>query len=135
VRIYVDTSGLYAYVCKDDQDHSRVLPVFHDVARRRERLVATSYVLCETMGLIQHRLGVKALRSFVEGIVPLLEVVWVGAEDHAAAWSLMRDRPKRALTLVDAAGVVVMRREGLKRCIALDPEFRREGFEVLPGSQ
>lgn len=131
--VYVDTSGFYAYVCADDQDHLRVQPVMHDVANKRERLVTTSYVLCETMGLIQRRLGVKALRAFVEGVIPPLRVVWIGREEHEAAWQLMFEKPRRALTVVDATGIIVMRRERLTRCIALDPEFEREGFEVLPG--
>jgi len=38
-------------------------------------LVTTDYVLVETAALLQHRLGMAAVRSFHKNVVPVLEVV------------------------------------------------------------
>ena len=84
------------------------------------------------MGLVQRRLGLRTLVTFVKDVLPLVAILWIKADEHQAAWQLMQAKPRRHLTIVDASGIVVMRQAGIRRCVALDPEFNREGFEVLP---
>jgi len=132
VSVYVDTSGFYAYLCRDDQHHDAVAAVMQQLALRRTRLITTSYAVSPTMGLLQRRMGMRVVRQFMESVIPVVEICWVGPEEHEAAWNLMQRKPKRALTVVDAAGMVIMHRDGIKRCVALDHEFGREGFEMMP---
>ena len=130
--IYVDTSAFYAYLSRDDQDHDRVVEALRASLEAESALVASSYVVAETMGLVQHRLGVGTLARFVEDMLPLVQVQWMAASEHDAAWRLLRDVGKRSFTIVDASTVVLMHRDGVKRVLALDPEFRRLGFVALP---
>jgi predicted nucleic acid-binding protein len=130
--IYVDTSAFYAYLSRDDQDHESVAEAFRVVLDTERDLVACSYVLAETMGLVQHRLGLGVLTRFVEDMLPLVQVRWVGPEEHAAAWHLVRQVKKKAFTMVDAASATFMQRDGARRILALDPEFGRLGFTTLP---
>lgn len=131
---FIDTSGFYAHACTDDSHHDSVADVLSRLAEQRERLVSTSYVLSETMGLIQRRLGFSVLKSFMEDVLGVVEIVWIGPAEQAAGWELMKSKPSRGLTIVDATGIVVMRRQAIRRCVALDPAFTREGFEMLPTS-
>lgn len=132
VPIYVDTSGFYAYACADDGLHKQVKEVFKKLAAEQERIITSSYVLCEVMGLMLKRLGFSVLKDFVDDVLPIVDIIWIGEEEHAAGWQLMQSKPKRKLTIVDATGIAVMRKERLRKCVALDAEFVREGFEVLP---
>ena len=46
------------------------------------KLVTTSYVLVETTALLQHRIGLAAVRDLDQHVVPLLAVRWVDANLH-----------------------------------------------------
>jgi predicted nucleic acid-binding protein len=130
--IYVDTSAFYAYLSRDDQDHEPVVDAFRTVLDVDRDLVACSHVLVETMGLVQHRLGLAVLTRFVDDMLPLVQVRWLGPAEHAAAWHLLRQVNKRSFTIVDAASATGMQRDGARRILALDPEFARLGFTTLP---
>lgn len=131
--IFVDTSAWYAFLSADDRDHGAVRAAFQESLASARVFECTSYVLAETMGLVQRRLGSRVLRRFVDDVLPLAHVRWVGRAEHDAAWELMREVGKRSFTIVDASTAALMRRAGARRVIALDPEFRRLGFETIPG--
>jgi predicted nucleic acid-binding protein len=127
-KVYIDTSGFYAYVCRDDAEHLPVREVLQRLAARRARLVTSSYALSETMGLIQKRMGFSTLSDFVSHVMPVVDIIWICDREHQASW-------QRGLTIVDATGIIVMRQEKINTCVALDPEFVNEGFRVLPSDQ
>jgi hypothetical protein len=43
----------------------------------------------ETIALLQHRLGLDAVRVFVEDVLPVVRIAWVTEADHAAALSML----------------------------------------------
>jgi predicted nucleic acid-binding protein len=132
---FVDTSGFYAVLSGEDRDHEAVTCAFRAQREGGERLVACSYVIAETMGLVQHRLGLGVLTRFVEDMLPLIDIRWVGPAEHAAASALLFRVRRRSFTIVDAASAAAMTRDGAQAIIALDPEFVRLGFKVLPGKR
>ena len=129
---FVDTSGLYAVVDGDDACHRKAAAAWRDMLERDESLVTTNYVLLETTALVQHRLGLEAVRVFVQEIVPVLTVVWVGEEEHGAAMGAVLSARARDLSLVDCTSFFVMRRIHISRCFAFDAHFRAQGFDVVP---
>ena len=133
--IFVDTSAIYAFLSRDDQDHERVRAAFESALAGGQSLVATSYVVAETMGLVQRRLGLGPLARLVADVLPLVELRWVGPAEHRAAWQLLQEVGKRAFTIVDASSAAAMRSEGARRILALDAEFERLGCEVLPAPE
>lgn len=132
--MFVDTSGFYAFVSKQDRRHAEVVEVFRRALAEQRRLFACSYVVAETLGLVQHRLGLKTSRAFVDRLLAHIHIVWMDRHLHDLAWTLHRRVDKRAFTLVDAASAALMRERGVRAIIALNPEFSRLGFEVLPGA-
>ena len=130
----MDTSAFYAYASREDQDHEAVVDAFRTCLEGEHGFVATSYVVAETMGLIQHRLGRATVELFVTDILPLVDVRWVGATEHAAARRLLRDVGRRSFNIVDASSGALMQRDGASRIVALDPEFARLGFTVVPAA-
>lgn len=91
MTVFVDTSACYALVSATDQDHPHARDVYRQLVDRAERLVTTSYVLAESMGLIQHRLGWKPLELFAAAVATW-DVTWVDAVRHRAAVAVLSAR-------------------------------------------
>jgi predicted nucleic acid-binding protein len=53
-------------------------------------------------------------------------------EDEQHAWALWLARPDKTYSFTDCTSVVVMRRLGLQSAIAVDTDFQRDGFLLLP---
>jgi predicted nucleic acid-binding protein len=131
MSVFVDTSALLAVLDADDLYHARARDVWADLIQRGEDLVCTNYVLVETFALVQHRLGMVAIRTLVEDILPLLRVSWVSEADHRAAVTALLMAGRRQLSLVDCVSVVIMRQLRLQTAFAFDSDFDDQGFNTL----
>lgn len=128
--IFVDTSALLPLVAVDDADHE---PVRAALAEHIEQgLVTHEYVLVETVSLIQARHGVAAVRRFVDDMLPGLEVRSVDPALRAAALAALLAAERRRVSLVDWTSFLFMRDQALDTAFALDDDFSREGFAVVP---
>ena len=135
MSVFVDTSALFALLDGDDPRHSDVVAVWQTITDNERHLFTSNYVLVETFALIQRRLGLEAIHGFADAFVPLLQPVWVDEELHAAAVASLFIAAQRRLSLVDCVSFELMRRHGLIDVLALDADFARQGFNLLPGGQ
>ena len=130
-RAFVDTSAWYAYVNRSDPHHAAVGAGFQLC---RDRLVTSSYVFDEFVTLCRYRLGhstaVKA-GTLLLGLARL-DLVRITPDDERAAWTLFQERPDKAYSFTDCTSFVLMKRIGLTSALALDDDFAREGFELIP---
>lgn len=94
--------------------------------------MTNNYVLVETTALVQHRLGLAALRAFSHDIVPLLQVEWVSEAGHRAALEAVLAATRKKLSLVDCVSFQTMRDCGLRSAFCFDPRFREHGFDTIP---
>lgn len=131
MSVFVDTSALFAVLDADDQFHQRARAVWTNFLERGEDLITTSYVLIETFALVQHRLGMEAVRILEEDILPVIHVQWVTEADHWAGVIALLSANRRQLSLVDCVSFLIMRRLNLKTAFTFDPHFTEQGFEVL----
>lgn len=134
MSVFVDTSAWFALACATDQDHEAARAIYADLVERNEELITTSYVLAESMGLIQRRLGWKPLELFAAA-AGTVEVVWIDETRHQKAEELLFARRRRGITIVDAAGFVVMQGLDMDSAFAFDDDFAREGFNLLRPSK
>jgi predicted nucleic acid-binding protein len=132
--IFVDSSAFFAQLSPGDKDHDLAVEAFARVVRA-DRLVTHSYVVVETTALTQTRLGLGAVRTLNDDILPLIEVRWVDAEMHRAAMSALFAAGRRTTSLVDWTSFEVMRREGIAAALTFDRDFRQQGFETIPGGR
>lgn len=130
--VFVDTSGIYAFLVPEDTNHRASLRVAKELEAEGVSLVSTSYVVHETVALLQARSGVDAVRRFHEAVVPGMEVVWIDAETHGRGMSALLAARNRKVSLTDWTSFEVMRDRGIDRAFAFDPHFRRRGFRLLP---
>ena len=131
MTVFVDTSGLFAALVRNDQGHALARPVLASLLQRKIPLVTTSYVILETMALLQSRVGLDAVRRFERAVRPRIEVVWMDDDLHGRAFRRLDRLNRRVVSLVDCAGFVVMEQRAIRHAFALDRHFGEEGFRLL----
>jgi len=132
VSVFVDTSALYALLVRTEEDHDATVAAFERLLRGHRPLLTTNYVLLETTALLQRRFGLPAVRDLETRVVPLLAVRWVDEALHRRAMERLLRSDRRQLSLVDCASFVVMDAEGIEEALALDADFRAQGYRTLP---
>ena len=135
MSLFIDTSALYALLDGEEPRHAEVVAAWQTVTDNGRMLFTSNYVLVETFALVQRRLGLEAVRDLADVLVPLLQPVWVNEDLHAAAVASLFTASQRRLSLVDCASFELMRRLGLTDVLALDTDFARQGFNLLPTGQ
>jgi uncharacterized protein len=132
MSIFVDTSALFAILDADDSNHARADVVWSRLLSEAEELVSTNYVLVETFALIQRRLGMEAVKTLHEDIVPVLTVEWIDNSQHTSAISRLIATAHRQISLVDWISFGIMERLRIKTAFAFDQDFQAHGFQIVP---
>jgi len=92
--------------------------------QQERRLVTTNYVLVELISLFTSPLRVPRPTQFryIDAIktAPYVEIVHVDSALDAAAWALLKSRPDKEWSLVDAASFVVMQKRGIVEALTTD---------------
>ena len=127
---FVDTSAWYAFLNASDPACAAV----REAVAAARRIVTTNYVVDETITLALMRSGHRAAVRIGEILRDPAEVetFWVDPEVEQEAWALFAARPDKVYSFTDCTSFVSMRRLGLGTALATDPDFKREGFEVVP---
>jgi uncharacterized protein len=132
-EIFVDTSGLYALVDRKDAHHPAARSVVERLVRAGRRLLATDYVVAETVNLANARSGARvAIR-----VLDLLEqsagirIEWIGTARFDATKTFFRKNADHAYSLTDCTSFVVMRELKLTQALTSDRHFIQAGFEAL----
>ena len=128
--VFADTSALFALLVSDDLMHIRARKNFDYFAENAVQLLSSSYVLVETVALLQRRIGLAAVNDFNLRILPLLNVVWVDFEWHHRAMQRLLSQNKRGLSLVDSLSFEIMEAQGITEAYAFDKHFEEDGFVI-----
>lgn len=132
MNIFVDTSALLAVLDADDINHPKAKEEWNRIVFSHAVLVCNNYVLIEAYALIQHRLGMEAVRTFHEDILPLIRIEWIDQVTHRAGVSAFLAASRKKLSLVDCISFETMRHLGIKTAFVFDPHFQEQGFECIP---
>jgi predicted nucleic acid-binding protein len=132
MRIFIDTSAFYALLDRDDENHRRAKSTWIDLLSNENTFLTSNYVLVETFALLQHRLGMEAVRGFQNDILPLVNIEFVLSEIHRSAVSALLSVSRRNLSLVDFVSFEMMRTLEMKTAFVFDPHFKEQGFNILP---
>jgi len=132
MTFFIDTSGFLSILDADDESHPRAKAKWEDLISKGATLVCSNYILVETFALIQHHIGMEAVRAFQEDIVPLITIEWVNEPIHQTGVMSMLAADKKRLSLTDCISFNMMRRLGIKSAFAFDRHFKEQGFECVP---
>lgn len=129
--VFCDSSGFYALIDTSESHHSVAAAVWERLIAERYRLLTSNYVVTETVALTQGRLGLKAVRAFLEGIEGSVEVAWIDRSLYEAAVDELFARNRRRLSLVDCTSFALMRRNRIDAAFTVDRDFAAHGFEIF----
>jgi len=130
--ILIDTSAFLAVLNADDPYNRIAEEIWRSLHLNKTTLVINSYVLSETLALLQNRIGIVAVQDFHENIKPFLEIEWLTEKKHDFAMALLLSANRRKLSLVDISAFATMRRLGIRKVFTFDQHFAEQGFEILP---
>ena len=77
MKVFVDTSALFALVTADDANHRVARETWQVLLDEGATLLTSSYVVVEASGLFQARLGLEAVRALHENLLPVLTTVQI----------------------------------------------------------
>ncbi len=134
MTVLVDTSAFFAILDDDDAFADRAAVTLSALRAQAVSLMTHEYVLLEAVSLVQSRLGMSAVRRFVDDLLPLVDITWVDPVLHHQARETMLSVGRRGVSIVDWTSFAVMRRLGLTTAFTFDADFAAEGFAVIPSS-
>ena len=132
MKVFIDTSAFLAVLDADDKNHRKAKTRWMELITSEAILFSNNYVLVETFALVQHRLGMGAVRTFNDDILPLINVEWVDEAAHKAGVNAMLVALRRKLSLVDCVSFETMRLLAVRTVFAFDAHFEEQGFNCMP---
>ncbi len=131
MSVFADTSALYPLLVSTETTHALVRAEFARLVNSAQPIWTTSFVLVETMALLQHRIGLPAARDFDEEIVPVLSVYWVDDDLYRRGMDRLWREDRRRVSLVDCVSFELMKLKGVTIAFAVDSHFTEAGFEAI----
>ena len=131
-EVFIDTSAIYAALVVDDQAHPMARSALVRLGKEAAVLVTHSFVIQETVSLLQARSGLEAVRRFHDEVLPALKVVWTTDSLCQQSMAALLAVSSRRVSLTDWMSFEVMRNRGIGRAFAFDKHFSLQGFELVP---
>ena len=134
-KIFIDTSAFLALDDESDQYHEEALQFREQVLRKkRYEVIATSYILDETLTLIRFRIGIKASIDFSKKLrrSEVVTIAQVSREIEEKALDLFEMYDDKDFSFTDCVSFVVMQEMGIKEAFAFDHHFNQIGFVRKP---
>lgn len=132
MTIFIDTSAFLAIFAADDRYHEAAQATWRALISAEETLVCNSYILVETLTLLQRRLGMDAARAFQFNVLPSVNIHWIDEQIHERAITALLARDRRYLSLVDCTAFETMHLYGIVKAFTFDPHYTDHGFVKLP---
>jgi uncharacterized protein len=129
-RVFVDTSAFLALLDRADPRHEAVRETFLRLAD--DELVTHGYVVAESLAVCRRRFGVDGAIALLDDFLPIVTILPVEPELHAAAQARYRSSLPSGTSFVDQVSLAVIERDAIERAFALDADFAAAGIEILP---
>lgn len=130
MMVFADTSALFALLVHNDHMHVRAKANFEYFAENNTLLLTSSYVLLETLTLLQRRVGIQAAWDFDRKIMPVLDVVWADEKWHHQAVQRLHAEKTRGVSLTDCLSFEIMESRAITTAFTFDRHFVERGFEM-----
>lgn len=128
MRVFVDSSALYALLDEGDSNHAAAAETLAGL--QGSELITHAYVLVETLALVSRRLGRAAVERLLDSLLPVVAVAAVDASLHASALASYREAAASRISFVDRTSFAFMRANRLDVAFAFDADFVEGGFDL-----
>lgn len=128
---FIDTSAFLALLAQNDPQHENAVKRYRTLLETPYSLVTTNYVVVESIALTQNRMGLEAVKTLLNDILPSVDVLWLDITLHAQAILTLLTANRRALSIVDCSSFVFMHSQNISDAFAYDAHFEEQGFKCL----
>lgn len=132
-RVFVDTSGFYSLLVRDDSMHHRAQQILQRLRQSGRRACTTDYVFDETLTLLKAR-GLARLNRWLFELIDhsdALTLYFVGQERFQSSRAYFERHGDHGYSFTDCTSFVVMREVGATEALTKDQHFREAGFKAL----
>ena len=131
MKVFVDTSAIFALLVKNDSMHSRASVSFDNLSQHKAQLYSSSFVLVETTALLHKRIGLESVRDFNTKLLPLLEIIWTDKEWYSRAIQRFFLQSQRDFSLVDCLSFEIMESLDITLAFTFNGHFKEMGFSPV----
>ena len=131
--IYIDTSAFYALIDRSDPFHVAAKAQWPILLEAPYSLLTSNYVVSETMGLLQRKLGFKAASLWHRAVLDVVKVHWTDQAAHNLGYELWMGLGRLGYSLVDCVSYVTMNRHQVDHAFCFKAGYAERGFTLLPG--
>jgi len=128
---FIDTSAFIALLVAEDQKHDHAANVWRELIEADEMVVTSNYIVVETCALLQNRLGMNVLKTFLNDILPIVLVEWIDLPLHEAGVNSLMMSGRNGPNVVDCTSFAVMHKLSIKDSFTFDQHFADQGFSIL----
>jgi len=131
--IFADTSGLFAFLDKQDDMHRSAGEILREAAEKRTRFVTTDYIIDETATLLMSRDRSHLAEVLFEIILSskACAVEWMDPDRFGRTRSLFLKHKDQKWSFTDCFSFVIMNERKIERALTKDSHFRKAGFVPL----
>ncbi len=132
-EIFIDTSGFYALLVKDDATHGQAAKVLTQSRRARNTFVTSDYVLDETATLLMARRKSHLLEALWKtlDVSHACRIEWMNPSWFLDARALMLRYADRDFSFTDCTSFALATRLKIRKILTKDRHFQEMGFGIL----
>jgi predicted nucleic acid-binding protein len=132
-EIFLDTSGWFAILARDDDQHAAAAKIIAMARKRRRGFVTTDYVLDETATLLKARRKPHLLATLFDRVEhsAVCRIEWTDSERFFEARAHFLKHADQAWSFTDCLSFTVMARCQLRDALTKDAHFRHAGFQMM----
>ena len=129
--VFVDTSAFYALMDRSDSNYEQAAKLWRHLLEKELYLTTSTYVIVETLTLLQSRLGFDAANLFYQDVLSIAKVLWIESPLHNLAYALWLSLGRKNISFVDCISFITMRQHGIETAFAFDSHFQEQGFNSV----
>ena len=131
--VFVDTSGLYSVLVKDDDMHERAGAFLDRASRSKRRFLTTDYVLDETATLLKARRHGHLVSALMGTILSsaACRVEWMDQDRFEKTLRFFVKHQDKAWSFTDCVSFLLMKERKMTEALTKDEHFRQAGFRPL----
>jgi uncharacterized protein len=132
-RVFVDASGYYAFIDRDEADHTGALRTFQRLTSDQAELYTTTFVVAEIHALIVNRIHRDLAERVLDGLyASSIRIIRSTERDETRAREIIHQQRDKAYSYTDTISFAVIERLHVRHAWTYDHHFNQYGFIQEP---
>ncbi len=130
-KVFIDTSGWYSFLNVNDPVYLKIKDF---ISQNPTSLVTSNFIVAETLNLLVSRRQKHMALSFGKALKENSEIIIYSIEhpDEAEAWKIFQKYKDKDYSYTDCTSFALMNRLKIQAALALDDDFAKMGFTLIP---